>query len=524
MNPSLKPVLLVAFGEEENLGVGYLMSVLQGAGITSRMIDIRYDSEEILAAIKRESPVVVGFSVIYETCLDGFTELVSYLRKGGVDCHFTAGGHYASLYPEELFGFIPGLDSVVRFEGEYTFPELVNCLVTASDWKGLRNLAYRENGRVIRTPLREPEKNLDNFPYPYRRPLREYALGKRYSTIISGRGCTYSCSFCNTGEFYRQAGGPLKRIRRPEAVVDEMLRLYSESGCRIFLFQDDDNPVKTAGGNLWIKSFCSEIERTGLLGRVIWKMNCRPDEIDPEIFSMMKSHGLFLVFIGLEDGTDEGLKRFNKKMTVESARYCVEVLRQLGIGFDYGYILFQPESTFSSLRESLRFLEEICRDNLVPITFLKLIPYFGTRVERELREAGRLTGRPGNFDYSYLTPALDACWGAVLNCFDEWLWGRRGAVNLAKWVRNCLAVRDHFGKPDEIVERQRSTYCETVAQGNQFLAETLYGLFDCFESGRHLSEGQERIERIALESARRHDIICGTFRENLRALQEESWR
>lgn len=524
MNPSLKPVLLVAFGEEENLGVGYLMSMLAGAGITCRMIDIRYDNEEILAAIKRVSPVVVGFSVIFETCLGEFTELARYLREGGVDCHFTAGGHYASLYPEELFGFIPELDSIVRFEGEYTFLELVNCFTTDSDWRKLRNLAYRENGRVFRTPLRDPEKDLDSFPYPYRRPLREYALGKRYSTIISGRGCTYNCSFCNTGEYYRQAGGPLKRIRRPEAVVEEMLHLYSDGGCRIFLFQDDDNPVKTAGGNFWMKSFCSEIERTGLLNRIIWKMNCRPDEIEPETFSMMKRHGLFMVFIGLEDGTNEGLNRYNKKMTVESARYGVEVLRKLEIGFDYGYILFQPESTFSSLRENLRFLEGICSDSNVPITFLKLMPYFGTRVERELRKAGRLLGRPGKFDYNFRTLALNACWEAVSDCFAEWLWGREGAVNLAKWVRNYLAVWDHFGKLNEIVERQKSVYLETLAQGNLFLAETLSGLFDFYESGWSPSEGQERIDKIALESAKRHNEICGVFRENLRVLQEESWR
>jgi len=524
LNPSLKPVFLIAFGEEENLGVGYLMSVLKEAGITSRMIDIRYHSEEILAAIRREAPLLVGFSVIYETYLGKFTDLVRYLRRFGVDCHFTAGGHFASLCPEELFGFIPELDSIVRYEGEYTFLELVNCLTIASDWREVRNLAYRGNGQVIRTPLREPEKNLDSFPFPYRRPLREYALGKLYSTIISGRGCTYNCSFCNTGEYYRQAGGPLKRIRKPEAVVDEMFRLYTENGCRIFLFQDDDNPVKTANGNLWMKSFCSEIERTGLLDRIIWKMNCRPDEIEPETFSMMKRHGLFMVFIGLEDGTDEGLKRLCKRMTVESARYGVEVLSKLGIGFDYGFILFQPESTFSSLRENLCFLNEICTAGLVPMTFLKLMPYFGTRVERELREAGRLRGQPGNFDYNFLTPALDDCWEAVSVCFAEWLWGREGAVNLAKWVRNCLAVRDHFGKPDENVELHRSKYFEAVTQANLFLAETLYGLFDLYESGWSPSEGQKRIENTALESAVKHREICGILRENLRMLQEEAWR
>ncbi|MBE0674924.1 MAG: cobalamin B12-binding domain-containing protein, partial [Bacteroidales bacterium] len=152
MTLSSDPVFLVAYGEEENLGVGYLMSVLNEAGISTRMIDFRYDNDEILAGIERYDPIAVGFSVIYEGCINEFTRLVRFLREGGIDCHFTAGGYYATLHPEELFGMIPELDSIVRFEGEYTFLELVDCLRTNADWRKVKSLAYRENGRVIRTP------------------------------------------------------------------------------------------------------------------------------------------------------------------------------------------------------------------------------------------------------------------------------------------------------------------------------------------------------------------------------------
>lgn len=524
MNPSFKPVLIVAFAEEENLGAGYLMSVLNREGIDVSMIDFRYDREEILAGIRRADPVVVGFSVIFEIHLDEFALLIRYLRKSGVCCHFTAGGQYASLCPEELFRLIPELDSIVRFEGENTFPELVQSLITGANWRDVKNLAYQEDGRIIRTPLRSVQIDLDKFPFPARRLLREYVPGYRYASLIAGRGCIYNCSFCNTGEFYRQAGGPKKRIRRPEMVVEEMFRIYSEKGCRIFIFQDDDCPVKTAGGNEWIKSFCLELERRGLVNKVIWKINCRPDEIDAETFSMMKSHGLYLVFIGLEDGTDAGLRVLNKKMTVASALRGVSVLRELDIGFDYGMILFQPESSFKSLRESLRFLEEICSDGLVPITFLKLMPYFGTRVERELREAGRLRGQPGNFDYNFLAPALDACWEAVSDCFAEWLWGREGVVNLAKWARNYIAVIDHLGGAPGVSDRYRSLYRDTVIMSNRFLAEALNGLLDYYDSGDYLSDGEKRKEDIAIESARRHQLYAGTFKEMLDNLKDESWR
>jgi radical SAM superfamily enzyme YgiQ (UPF0313 family) len=516
LTPSLHSVVLVAFGEEENLGVGYLMSVLHGDGISCRMIDFRYDNEEILAGIRRDDPIVVGFSVIFESCINEFVKLVTYLRKKGIDCHFTAGGYYASLHPEQLLAMIPELDSIVRFEGEYSFPELVNCLRKKTDWRKINSLAYLENGQVIKTPQRRLEENLDVFPFPVRRTLREYAMGQQYATIIAGRGCFYNCSFCNTSEFYRQAGGPLKRIRRPENVVSEMHQLYSEKGCRIFLFHDDDSPVRTAGGNMWMKSFCSELEQTGLLNKVIWKINCRPDEIDEDTFSFMKQHGMFLVFIGLEDGTDEGLKRLNKKMTVASSLRGIEILRKLEIEFDYGSIMFQPESTFTSLRENLEFLAGICRDGHVPLTFLKLTPYFGTRAERELREAGRLKGQPGNFDYNFISESLDACWSAVNDCFAHWLWGREGAVNLAKWVRNCLAVSDFFGKPNSDREECRLEYRDLVARSNLCLVDNLTELFDYYESGDYTGDADKRKEKIRADAERQHQLFSASLTKTLK--------
>ncbi|MDF1560121.1 MAG: radical SAM protein [Bacteroidales bacterium] len=522
MRPSPKPVILVAFGEEENLGAGYLMSLLNGAGIANRMIDFRYDKSEILEAIRRDDPIAVGFSVIFEVCIGHFVSLVQYLREGGIECHFTAGGYYASLYPEELLGMIPELDSIVRFEGEYPFLELVQCLINGSDWRNVKNLAFPGNGEITRTPLREPENDLDRFPVPVRRPLREYVPGIRYATILSGRGCNYNCSFCNTREFYRQAGGPPRRIRRPEMVVREMHQLYSEKRCKVFLFLDDDNPVKTARDNKWMKDFCSELERTGLSGKLIWKMNCRPDEIEPVTFAMMKKHGLFLVFIGLEDGTDEGLTRLNKKMTVASTLRGVEILTRLNIGFDYGMLLFQPDSTFMSLRDNLSFLEGICRDCNVPVTFLKLSPYFGTQVERELRNTGRLKGQPGILDYNFLTEALDACWAAVSESFAEWLWGREGVVNLAKWVRNYLAVWHHFGNSSSMEDRYRGIYSETVAQSNLYLVDTMTDLFNYYESGDYLRDGQQHKQQIRTDIGKRHQGFCATFTETLKSLRTEA--
>ncbi len=520
MNLNCDPVILVAFGEDENLGVGYLMSVLKGAVIDTGMIDFRHNNEEILADIRRQNPIVVGFSLIFEVYIDLFAQLIRFLRRNSINCHFTAGGYYSSLHPEELLELIPELDSIVRFEGEHTFPELIDCLRTDRDWRSIRNLAFRDKGLIIKTPLRNLETDIDSFPFPVRRKPAEYAMGKKYTTILAGRGCIFDCAFCNTREFYRQAGGPLKRVRKPEPVVSEMCQMYIGQRCSVFLFQDDDFPVRTPGADSWVKSFCTELVRKGIAGKVIWKINCRPDEIDRDTFLFMKKHGLFLVFIGLEDGTDEGLVRLNKRMTVESGLNGVEILRNLGLGFDFGFMLFQPETTFSSLRENLRYLERICSDGYSPITFLKLLPYFDTRVEKNLREQGRLWGNPGSLDYNFMSESLDACWTAVSECFAEWLWGREGVVNLAKWVRNYLAVADFFWNHDLTIAEYRKYYHDTVAQGNLYLTGTMTELFDYYESGNYLRDGGKQKEQIRTSAENMNKLIGKSLKKLLTNLQD----
>ena len=513
MGSFAKQVIFIVFGDYSNLGVGYLSAVLNQAGVETRMIDFRLRNEEILEDLKKSNPLVVGFSVIYEGYIDEFAKLVKLLRSEGISCHFTAGGHFASLRPQELFSLIPGIDSMIRFEGEYTLLELVGCLSSDRDWKSIGSIAYKENDKIIETPLRPLERDLDRLPFPLRPPLREYAYGKTYVTIIAGRGCIFNCSYCNAKEFYRTPSGPTKRIRSPEMVVREMEYLYRDKGCSVYLFHDDDFPVKVRGENDWIKSFCNELVKSGLHDKIIWKISCRPDEIDADVLELMRQHGLFLVFIGLEDGTDEGLTRLNKRTTVAGNLECIKLLKETDTSFNYGFMMFQPDTTFDSLRENLGFLRKVCSDGYTPVSFLKMMPYFETRIEKELREQGRLKGKPGYLDYDFNTMALNDCYSTTIGCFAEWMWSAEGVTNLSQWAKNYYAIHDHFGisKPGIVLLREK--FRKTAAESNLYILDTLALLFDLFESGSYLEEGKQTIERINSEAKEKHAF----FRREIRA-------
>lgn len=501
-----KSVVFVAFEERENLGIGYMYAILSEAGYKVQIIDFRKNSRDILEELLDLDPMVVGFSVIFENHIYDFRDLIEYLRSQGIQSHFTAGGHFASLKPGELFDIIPSLDSVVRFEGEHTMLDLVEHLYKDLDWKEVTGISYRSNGELKNNPLRSLEPDLDAFPFPFRTEIKKFGLDKKYSTLIAGRGCIYHCAFCDIREFYGQSPGPVKRIRKPDKVVEELEYLHKEHDCSLFLFQDDDFPVKINRASAWVQEFCTSLRETKLAGKVMWKINCRPDEVDLELFELMKAHGLFKVYLGIEDGTDEGLRAMNKRTKVSDHLEGIQILKDLGIIIDYGFMLFQPTSTYSSVNENLSFLENICQDGYMPVSFLKMMPYLATRIEKELREEGRLKGKPGFLDYDFLESSMDDLFSFTNENFNTWFYAPEGLRNFLKWSRNYLSVSDFFHGSSPESEDLSESLTKQVAQSNHFIISTMKELSALFESGKYKLENDDILEAYESIITQKHNL------------------
>jgi radical SAM superfamily enzyme YgiQ (UPF0313 family) len=474
--------VIVAFLEQDNLGVGYLASVLLQNHIDVSIVDFCLGRRAILEHVLRTGPSIVGFSIIFQYHIHDFRDLMAYLRTHGVRCHFTAGGHYPSLRYADLLEMIPELDSVVLFEGEYTFLELVRSSHQKQKWKSLKGIAYRQRGYVVANPLRPLESDLDRFPPPVRQPLKECAFGKKYATILAGRGCYHNCAFCSVRQFYSRPPGPVKRVRRPEMVVAEMELLHRDLGCSVFLFQDDDFPVAGRAGERWAAEFCDLLVQKDLHRTVMWKISCRSDEVQTSLFRRMKEAGLFFVYMGIEDGTDEGLALMNKHVRADTNCRAVDTLKKLGIEYDFGFMLFHPDSTFRSISQNLDFLERICGDGSSPITFGKMLPYAETQVECKLRNEGRLKGPPGFEDYDFAHPSLDSLYCLLAECFREWVSRPDGLLNLTRWARYSLGTYHKYYRRTRKSAALGRAMRECIAQSNRHFIETARGLTAQFES------------------------------------------
>jgi len=424
-----RSVVLVGFKRQGNLGLGYLAATLEAHGYPVEVIDVEEPVETVLEAVRRLDPVVVGFSLIFQFYVHRFEELARALREDGVESHFTMGGHFPSLSSEQTLELVPQLDSVVRFEGELTLLELVDLLSLGREWRGIDGIAYRDGVGVTVTPMRPLLADLDELPPPHRHQETRMVLGRRSAQLLASRGCARTCSFCSIHMFYRTAPGKVVRTRRPAEVAREMRFLYEQLGATVLLFQDDDFPIFGKAWHRWARELVEEIHGQDLVGRVLWKMNCRADAVDPELLAELRDAGLYLVYMGLESGTEEGLRTLKKDITVEQNIRAVDNLKELGILFDFGFMMLDPSSTFDSILQNVAFLRRIVGDGYAAAEFCRMVPYDGTPIKDELAAQGRLRGDVINPDYDFLDPRIELFFKQV----DE-------ALSLTGWIHGLQAL------------------------------------------------------------------------------------
>lgn len=414
-NHAVSPVdaVLIGYENQENLGLRSIMAYLLAQGYRAVLIPFFPGQDAaVLDVVQQLQPRLVGFSIIFQFSLDEFGALMHTLRENGVQAHFTAGGHFPSLRPEETLELLPDLTSVVRFEGELTLIELLNHLDQPERWEQIPGLAFRHGSQLITTPPRELITNLDSLPPVYREQPRQISAGIKVASMLASRGCLFNCSFCSIRQFYGSAPGALRRVRSPQAVAAEMLTLFNEKDVRFFSFQDDDFAARTPQQRKWLQAFLQALDEAKLSDRIKWKISCRVDDLEPDILEDMLDHGLVAVYLGVESGSATGLRTMNKHVTVAQNLAAIRLLKSYNVALAIGFMLFDPSSTVVSVRENIAFLQEAGSDGYFPINFCKMLPYAGTPIEAQLQKEGRLKGTIAHPYYGFLDPQID--WYAFL--------------------------------------------------------------------------------------------------------------
>ncbi len=397
-------VALVGPEIEENLGLRYMLSSLEQAGHEAIIIPCNEEADagSVVSRVAEFDPQLIGLSMVFTSRGREFCRLARTLRVAGFAGHLTAGGHFAALNCRRLLGDFPEFDSVALGEGEELICDLAAHLPSL---EGVPGFCWRaQDGAIHVNPGRGNPADLDRLPFPRRDGLHEH-FGLRIASILSSRGCWRNCAFCSISAWYRSGGGRNFRVRSVPNIVSEMAQLYHRHGVRVFNFQDD---------NFFLPDPLRAVERfTGLrdglaaegVRHIAIAVKARPDSITPEAMAVLDDLGIFRVFLGVENASEEGLRHLNRKCTREAIERALRILNDLDVHVAYNLLMFEPDATLDDLRTNLRFIE---RHDDNPLNFCRAEAYAGTGLERRLIADGLLSGDYFGFDYRIKDPHVEA--------------------------------------------------------------------------------------------------------------------
>ena len=364
------------------LGLLYLSSHLKRQGVNVQVFDGTFRSfDDFGRIVEREKPPVVGIAVNLMTKRHAL-RMIEMARRAAAKV--VVGGpdppHHAEAYLDA------GADVVVIGEGEQTIEELLRAFREHSDWSAVNGIVFRNDaGEVVRTAPRALLPNLDQQPFPDRDAIdlpayldawrRHHGVGT--VSLITARGCPYSCTWCSRSVF-----GESHRRRSVDNVADEVEGIVDRYRPERLWYADDVFGIHRG----WTLNYAAELERRRL--RLPFECISRAERIDDDVADALVSLGCFRVWIGSESGSQRILDAMNRKVTIEQVRETSARLKRRGIEVGMFIMLgFDGERT-EDLRATIDHLKKTGPDVfLTTVSYpIKGTPYYD-------RVADRLTAR-----------------------------------------------------------------------------------------------------------------------------------
>lgn len=357
------------------LGLGSIAAHLRANGVCCDIYDLADDWP-----LERDALLRIG---LFEYDIFGLTsysknffaaeKLLRIIREERPQASIVLGGPHAGAIPEHVLRSVPDVDFVVRNEGEAAMLRLVQELRSASPrFDQVPNLVYRMSTEIVSSVVEDlGGVALDDYAWPSRearaRPpsaapyLRRDGQIVRKEFLSSSRGCPKRCTFCSIIVM-----SPQYRYRSASSLMHEISELHRRESFGHIVFLDanffvnwrrarefaerlhDFDPTMTWSGTATTDQICRHWDTVLHIG----SLNCSSMEI------------------GIENGSNSVLSRFNKQTTVEQNAACIEILRAAGIKLDLDFILFDPFISIDELADNMTFLEEVGLSDYAPADHL----------------------------------------------------------------------------------------------------------------------------------------------------------
>ncbi|SET17043.1 B12-binding domain-containing radical SAM protein [Anaerobranca gottschalkii] len=320
------------------------------------------DEEEIAKGIMQIQPDLIGFSLKFAANIESTVKTVQIIKGYDYKGIIVMGGNTATFLYEHLLrnGFA---DVVVLHEGEQTFYELVKAIKEAgrSGYQarlyGVSGIAFRDGqGRIVRTKDRGFIDNIDSIPFPQRKYYDHFYRKSSSIYMFSSRGCCYSCFYCSTTRMW----GNRWRGRSPENLVDEIKEVLNQyPNIHNFNFVDDNFLVSRTR----VEKFIELIKKERLTDKT-YNFSARPELLDADILSRLKSIGCSKIFLGIESGSPKILKYLNRRYSPAEIINKVDYAEKIGIEIVASFMIGLPFEESQDIDMTFTLIKEIPATNI----------------------------------------------------------------------------------------------------------------------------------------------------------------
>ncbi len=346
-------------------------------------LDSKIDS--YLAA---EQPDFIGFSTTTSSFLDGI-RLAKRAKEVLPSVKVIFGGVHMSALREQLVREYPVIDFGIVGEGEETLLELMES--NGEGFNAIEGLIFRKHDDVIFNGFRKKLIDMDTLPFPayeklhgfpdsYRLPIFSYPKAPN-TTVITSRGCPYTCSYCDRSVFRRTY-----RYNSPEYMVGYLAYLQERFNIKHVNIYDDTFTLQRAR----VIDFCELKIKSGI--KMTFNCAARTEQLDFEMLKTMKRAGCWMISLGIETGDPVLLKRHRSYLPdstmvnpLENIREMIHLIKKAGIRVKGLFMLGLPGETEESIIKSMEYVYSLPLDEF---NLSKLTPFPGAPMYCDIAKHG----------------------------------------------------------------------------------------------------------------------------------------
>ena len=302
------------------LTLGYVASVLRDAGADVLLLDcptLGIRLPEAAERVKAWGPDYVGFTLATVDWLSSLAWMKHFQAEVGAP--IIVGGIHMECYPKETLTH-DCIEIGLVGHADVALVDLLETHQEGGDLSTVPGAVWRnDEGEVVVNPEAPRPSTDEGMPFPARElwPWEDHfsivSTERNFTAAMSNFGCPYRCEFCILR-------GDALRQRSAMSIVDEMEFCYRELGIREIDFFDPVFTIKRGR----VYEICDEIDRRNMPG-LIWSIRARTDALDPSLLQRMWDSGCRRICYGIESGSNEVLRRVDKRM--RSTEHIGEVIR-----------------------------------------------------------------------------------------------------------------------------------------------------------------------------------------------------